>query len=159
MRWSGSALSIKGDIDASTITGSTFQTNSATDGGVNRYIKINGSGTSDRVLFYTTGETEPGYVAVRSDNVLDIVPPYTTTLTNRLSMDSGGNSLLYGGAIDSYIRIGTTTAYISKPTTIEGTLDIVSGANASYNVKRIRATSTTSTPTGGADGDIVLVWA
>jgi hypothetical protein len=159
MRWSGSALNIKGDIDASTITGSTFQTNSATDGGVNRYIKINGSGTSDRVLFYTTGETEPGYVAVRSDNVLDIVPPYTTTLTNRLSMDSGGNSLLYGGAIDSYIRIGTTTAYISKPTTIEGTLDIVSGANASYNVKRIRATSTTSTPTGGADGDIVLVWA
>ncbi len=159
MRWSGSALSIKGDIDASTITGSTFQTNSATDGGVNRYIKINGSGTSDRVLFYTTGETEPGYVAVRSDNVLDIVAPYTTTLTNRLSMDSGGNSILYGGATDSYIRIGTTTAYISKPTTIEGTLDIVSGANASYNVKRIKATNTTSTPTGGADGDIVLVWA
>ena len=159
MRWSGSALSIKGDIDASTITGSTFQTNSATDGGVNRYIKINGSGTSDRVLFYTTGETEPGYVAVRSDNVLDIVAPYSTTLTNRLSMDSGGNSILYGGATDSYIRIGTTTAYISKPTTIDGTLDIVSGANASYNVKRIKATNTTSTPTGGADGDIVLVWA
>ena len=99
-------------------------------------------------------------MAIRSDNVLDIVPPYTTTATNRLSMESGGDSFLYGGATDSYIRVGTTDAYINKPTTINGTLQVTySGENASYNIKRIRATSSNVTPTGGADGDIVLVWA
>jgi len=166
LRWDGNALTIKGDIDVSNITGSTitgskFKTDSTSDGtGVNRYIEINGSGTSDRIFFYTSGTTSPGYMAVRSDNVLDISPPYTNTQTNRLSMESGGNSFLIGGAADSYIRIGTTTAYISKPTTIDGTLQVTeSGASGSYNVKRVRSTSLTGTPTGGADGDIVLVWA
>jgi hypothetical protein len=167
MRWDGSSLSIKGNVDAGsitsggTITGVNFQTNATSDGtGVNRYIKINGSGDADRIFFYTTGTTNPGYMAVRSDNILDISPPYSGNQTNRLSMDTGGNSILYGGALDSYIRIGATTAYISKPTTIDGTLQVTeSGASGSYNVKRIKSTSTTSTPTGGADGDIVLVWA
>jgi len=149
-----------GNVTGATITGSNFETTSASDGGVNRYIKINGSGTSDRIFFYTTGRSDPGYIAVRNDNTFDFVAPYSTTITNRLSMISGGDSLLYGGATDSYIRIGTTTAYISKPTTIDGTLQVSeSGASASYNVKRIKATSSNVTPTGGADGDIVLVWA
>jgi hypothetical protein len=154
-------LTINGSITAgSTITGASFETNSASDGGVNRYIKIFGSGTSDRIFFYTTGRTDPGYIAVRNDNTFDFVAPYSTTITNRLSMISGGNSFLYGGATDAYIRIGTTDAYINKPTTIDGTLQVTeSGASGSYNVKRIKATSLNVTPTGGADGDIVLVWA
>ena len=148
----------RGNVTAATITGSSFQTDSASGGGVNRYIQIQGSGSSDRIFFHTSGESSPGYVSVRSDNVLDIVAPYSTTLTNRLSMDSGGDSFLYGGATDSYIRIGTSTAYISKSTTIDGTLTATSGPNASFNHKQIKGTQTNSTPTGGSDGDIVLVW-
>jgi hypothetical protein len=149
----GQTLEIKG-----TIVGSSFQTTAAGDG---RYIRIEGSGTTDRIFFYapTAGGRSAGYIAIRSDSVLDLVPPYSGgVVANRLSMDGGANSILYGGSTDAYIRIGANDATISKNTNIQGTLLVNSGPSGSYNVKQIRATSTDATPSGGADGDIVLVY-
>jgi hypothetical protein len=139
-----------------TITASTFETDSLVGG---RYIKIEGAGTSDRIFFYNTGAfTSPGYIAIRSDSTFDIVPPYNGAITNRLTLESGSYTYLYGGATDSYFRIGASDAYISKNTQIAGTLTVTSGSSTSSNVKKIKATATSGTPTGGADGDIVIVY-
>lgn len=152
----GQTLEVKGNMTAGNITGTSFQTDALAGG---RYIRIEGSGSSDRIQFYNTGSFgSPGYIAIRSDSTLDIVPPYSSTITNRLTMYSGSDSILYGGSGTAYIRIGANDAYISKNTTIAGTLQVTSGPSGSANVKRIEATTNTATPTGGADGDIVLVY-
>lgn len=147
MIWNGTdTLEIKGNITAGDITGTSFQTNSLSGG---RYVRIEGSGSSDRILFYNTGTyTSPGYIATRSDNDLDIVPPYSSTITNRITMTAGSNTFIYGGATDAYFRIGPSDAYLSKNTEIAGVItNLVTVPMGSSRVRGIDTVVSTSAPT------------
>lgn len=168
MRWNGSALSIKGDIDASTITGSSFKTSTSYP-----RVELKSTSQNDYIFFYdkdgnvgsvNTGGTSGGsslYLTPPGGTVSQIAL-YSSTHSSypgRVSiLDGAGTTLLYMQS--NYISF----SYNSAPIFTASDQGLVISENNTIDnsenraVRNIQSTTTTGYPTAsGRIGDIIIV--
>ena len=152
MRWSGSALSIKGNIDASTITGSTLNTASS-----GRRVEIVTTG----INFYDANVANSSGSINANGHALYVSSPGNGSSDGNMQI-YGGNA---GGSLSSSIRLwagsvgGTTNGIIIGASSITRNGDIA-GSGTGSELRNITAQQSTSdlsgVATSSAYGTIML---
>lgn len=129
------------NINAGTLTGFTIQ--SASSGS---RVVLNSVG----LQLYAGSQTNPGQIDTAVD-VLFFRPPSNSSSAAVMNINGANNS----SPFQTTIQDGTSARFRVDPTT---GVTVAGNAYSLNALKNILATSTTGTPTGGNDGDVVLVY-
>jgi hypothetical protein len=156
-------------IGAATVTGaSTYQalTSSVIAAGDDA-SKLEISYTIDTSDYAITGRNS--YLLYLSNSYSSITfgtdSVTNSTISGRITLDTSGTTLTMGYDGQGYGNVITLTADtvdvagdLTVSGTVTGTFSITSTSYSTNGLKNISATTSTGTPTGGDDGDIVLVY-
>lgn len=137
------SLTVTGKVSASTITGSTFSVGGYLTGGFGMYIATNTAQTGGVILYGNSSNTSGSIVGTANGLVFSFGDSQIT-MTNAGSMVIGSSSIIINGSIINSVNLN-------------GGFSAPSIAGDTRGFKNISATTATGYPSGGSDGDIVLV--